>query len=382
MKKPNGPTTAFMSCLFFILLSEMALKLWWPISDPFGRYKQSHYPYSYFRTINPSNVTRYTEVEEGLSGISGKNRITTNNMGFRGDYLTLPKPSHEFRIVMMGGSSTECVYIDEEQAIHTILEKELKKYTSNKDQIIKVYNAGISGDRSDDHIALLVQRIVHLQPDLIILLMGINDLLAAMNNFNYLHFNHIQNQLNWKKLFQLMLTEFQIPRRIYYSFKKIRGKTNEFINMPSKSDYRLKHEKSMQVPLTLKHPRKDLTSYENNLKTIVGVTKAHKIQLVFITQQSTWNSQQDSLVSNWHWMLAIGGKRYKDDVMDKALQEYNKAMKKIASQFSIPVFDLENHLPRTLEYFYDDVHFTVKGAYQTAADLASFIVLEKNLIRL
>lgn len=360
-----------------VVIFELALRFLWPISDPFERYKRSEYPHSYFRSINPPNNIRYTEAEEGLPGISGRNRIVTNNMGFRGPMMVIPKPKDEFRVIMVGGSSTECVYIDEDVAIHTVLGKKLNELIPNQKRVIKVYNAGISGDRSDDHIALLTQRIGHLEPDVIILLMGINDLLAAMNGFDYLHFNQDPILIHGKNLLYFALTEFQVPRRIYYAIKKMAGESTDLINMPSRSDYRIKHTRSLATPETEDRPTVNLKAYENNLRTMGGLLKAHGVRLIFVTQQSTWNSTVDPSVKDWYWMLAIGGKRYQDKYMDDALRSYNVAMKNVAKELSTPVFDLEKYIPRSLEYFYDDVHFTVKGGQYAAQELASFMVKEK-----
>ena len=57
--------------------------------------------------------------------MKGPNVFTTNNMGFRGDELTMPKPANEFRIFMVGGSTTECLYLDDSKALTRVLQNEL-----------------------------------------------------------------------------------------------------------------------------------------------------------------------------------------------------------------------------------------------------------------
>ena len=120
-----------------------------------------------------------TEPEDGLPGVKGPNVFTTNNMGFRGDELTMPKPANEFRIFMVGGSTTECLYLDDSKAITRVLQNELNQQPLNN-LTVKVYNAGKSGDAIDDHCSMIVQRIVQLQHDMIILFAGINDLTRSI----------------------------------------------------------------------------------------------------------------------------------------------------------------------------------------------------------
>jgi lysophospholipase L1-like esterase len=70
---------------------------------------------------------------------------------------------------------------------------------------------------------------------------------------------------------------------------------------------------------------------------------------------------------------------YREDFMDEALESYNDVMRAIAEEHSVPVYDLARSLPKSSDYFYDDVHFNVEGAATAGEGLASFI-LEKQLV--
>jgi len=54
-------------------------------------------------------------------------------------------------------------------------------------------------------------------------------------------------------------------------------------------------------------------------------------------------------------------------------------MRQIAIEHAVPLYDLAKLMPKSLEYFYDDVHFNVKGAHTAGTQLAAFI-LENNLM--
>src|SRR5262249_34797705 len=156
--------------------------------------------------------------EDGLPGMKGPNVFTTNNMGFRGDDLIMPKPANELRIFMVGGSSTECLYLDDARTITRVLQDKLSREPANN-LTVKVYNAGKSGDAIDDHCSMIVHRIVHLQPDVIILFAGINDLTRSMRNYDYLHYLPDTPPDRFRYL-KYLATESQIVRRFYYLFNR------------------------------------------------------------------------------------------------------------------------------------------------------------------
>jgi hypothetical protein len=151
MPRIAGPAIAIIALIVGTLLVETFLAVFAPVPDPYKKYKYFSLN-QFIRSEFPIDYRMVTEVEPGLAGIKGENKFSTNNMGFRGDYLVRPKPKDEFRIFMLGGSTTECIYLDDSQSINAVLQNELRTMT---DKSAKVYNAGKSGDASDDHYQCL-----------------------------------------------------------------------------------------------------------------------------------------------------------------------------------------------------------------------------------
>lgn len=380
-KKYKGPIVSIVTVLICLVILEILLRLFAPISDPYGMIKAEggQYIVSQF----PIHYRLYTQVEEGLPGMKGHSLFTTNNMGFRGDFLSMPKPSDEFRIFLLGGSSTEGLYLDDSQAIHSVLQKDLNEHIP-PDIKVKVYNVAKSGDFSVDHISMIAHRIMHLEPDMIIICCGVNDLTRSIYNFNYLFYDQkirSQKKLSFWRLLKILSTEFQIPRRIYYLARKISPRSEQRLleEISSKSNYKGKIKLRMSAPVSNNKPRTDLVAYRNNLKTIIGICEAHGKKLILITQPTTWNTSVDPRINNWQWMLYRNGVTYREDLMDEAIESLNNVMRQVANKHSVPLYDLARLIPKSSEYFYDDAHFNVKGAYQFGTGLA-FFILEENLI--
>ncbi len=361
-----------------VIFAEAVLWIFFPIGDPYrlwkeGQVVETKYIESQFQP--DQQYLFYPEPE--LSGMGEMARFTTNNLGFRGDNIEQPKPDDEFRVFMVGGSTTECVYLDDTRSVTAVLESYLDQQLSDPAKV-KVYGAGKSGDRSYDHLAMIGQRIIHLQPDLIIVFCGLNDLTAAIYNADYLHLPQADGaRISFADQTKYLLTSFQLPRRLYYVYKGIlKPQTGDDLltSISFKSDYKSKVELRKSSPQTDQPPRTDIAPYSDNLISIVGLAKAHNVRLVLMTQAMTWNSKIDPNVTDWVWGTYKDGVTYREDLMDEAVDTYNDAMREVGIETGIPVFDLALFMPKSLEFFYDDCHFNIKGAEKAATLLGDFLI--------
>src|SRR5262249_39851803 len=106
------------SVLASLVVAETLLRVLAPIPDPYARYKELPGSPSPILREFPANFFLETEAEPGLPGVPvRRRRFTTNNVGFRGGFLARPKPTAEYRVFMVGGSTTECVYLDDTEAV-------------------------------------------------------------------------------------------------------------------------------------------------------------------------------------------------------------------------------------------------------------------------
>ena len=71
---------------------------------------------------------------------------------------------------------------------------------------------------------------------------------------------------------------------------------------------------------------------------------------------------------------------YQDDVypspasLAEAMKNFNSVAKTIAEENNIMITDGESKVPKTLDYFIDDVHYTDKGAAKLAELVAEQII--------
>jgi lysophospholipase L1-like esterase len=355
------------------LLGELALRALSPVPDPYQReWATPNAVNAYIRLEYPRRYSAVTEAEPGLPGVSGRHRFTTNNVGLRGDSLAVPKPADEYRVFAVGGSTTECFYLDDEEALPRVIERELASQRAGGRRI-RVYNAGLSGAASDDHLAMIGQRLVHLEPDLIVVLAGINDLRRGIAGFDYLHFD-VYGPEDWVPAYQRWMMKSQILRRLHYLRVKIDPDPTRIQEQRMlKSTYARRIRLQNATPESDAVPRVDTQSYATNLASVAGIARAHGFRLVFVTQPTSWNSTIDPGARAWHWMRHYQGVTYREAAMDAALEQMNDVMRGFAAGDSTLVYDLAREMPRSLEYFYDDCHFNAAGAAWVGRRLAAFL---------
>ena len=104
--------------------------------------------------------------------IKGKDRH--NSLGYRGDEISIPKPAGEFRIVCLGGSTTYTSEVNDYRKSYPYL---LEEYLHEQGYSnVTVVNAGAGSWSSWESLINFELRVLDLDPDMIIVYHGINDI--------------------------------------------------------------------------------------------------------------------------------------------------------------------------------------------------------------
>ena len=170
---------------------------------------------------------------------------------------------------------------------------------------------------------------------------------------------------------QLLATESQLGRLGYLVLTGSIQRETPDEDEPIETRYSFAVEAQRLAREASGAPSMNLRAYSNNLKTLAGIAQGHAIPMVFITQQTTWNSAVDPKAKDWHWMLRVGDVRYSEESMDAAVELMNDEMRQVADSNGLALYDLARTIPKSSEYFYDDVHFNTRGAALAGEGLAA-----------
>jgi lysophospholipase L1-like esterase len=374
MRIPAGPVIAIVVTVVMLVAAELLLGWLAPFPDPYLAEKRIA---RYVPSAHRPDLELAIEIEDGLPGVDpvhpGRvNLFHTNGYGFRGDALAMPKPADEVRVFVVGGSTTENIALDDTQDMSRLMQERLQdvEHERGGDRTWKVYNAGKSGDRSYDHLAMVSQRIAHLEPDVIVVFAGINDLMAGLFGVDYTHMSPMV--LSRGRLLRLLASDSQLFRRGHAVARRFLRRSDEDVQqtIAFKTNYAEKAELQRGYAVVDETPPTDTLAYAQNLRSIAAVGKAAGARVVFMTQATSWGAPPEAEVVRWQWMRLRRGQTWSLDAMQGTMSRYNDAMREVAATSDAGLVDLPAHVEPTVAYFFDDCHFNVAGARAAALLLA------------
>lgn len=366
------------SVVVALAASEVALAAMAPTTDPYADLKDPAANH-FIRSDRAPDREITVRISDSLPGLPDEATFTTNGFGFRGGAMADPKPEDEFRVFLVGGSTVEGFVLDDSVALHTVMQRELEAARKNDGPVVRIYNAGVSGHRSDDHVSLVSHRLLHLDPDLVVVMAGANDLVAAIHGHDYLHYDRdytaTDERLDGYLLAKMLATELQLPRRLHHALRALRGgREGRIVDGIAYSDYARARERLRSDPVVDELPDVETTAFAENLRTMVGAVRAHGAEAMLATHPSSWDSDVDPGISRLHWLRNQQGTTYAGEAMADGLERFNDATRRVAREMNVALADLAARIPRSSEAFYDDVHFNVRGAELAAQRLAGALV--------
>lgn len=319
-----------------------------------------------FKHLPPDMVREINVVGDILKGISGRQRISTDAMGFR----TTAKPDYSGgapnRIFMIGGSTTEQIFIDDARTTGAILQSSLGRKFGG----VEVINTGVSGLRARQHLDTL-KVIVRFGPKLVVFMMGVND-------WN----NHISQSLaagstaGLMKHFNLLvyfdLARFPLSKAAERLVSLARGRDR--IAAPvevvtENGDFYLgKRDALFKRPQARTfRPETVSADYASTVTDIFRVCRDNGLKCLFTNQPNGYSRQATRPFLRSFWMTPprAGTTQSLDDMIYISAL-YNSWLEKAVCDAGHYFVDLDSKLPKSFEIFYDDVHFNTLGARRVA----------------
>ncbi|MBN2059271.1 MAG: hypothetical protein JW882_02535 [Deltaproteobacteria bacterium] len=304
-----------------------------------------------------------------------------NSLGYRGREITLPKPDGEFRIICLGDSTTYSDQIkDFRFSYPDLLEKELmeKGYSD-----ITVINAGAGGYSSWETLIDFEMRIIDLEPDLITIYPGVNDIHCRFvwpKEF-YLGDNSGRRIANHALIYMPSIWEHSALLRmlsIKMGFLKPHSRISRTLSVASSKYYGdefSKQKKNGIYPsgifreisardMLINNPPRYLI---RNIENIIAIAKFRRIEVLIVTFAYS--------------PLFYDRPRAASEEYVSSYEEHNDILKLIAEETGVHLFDLASLFPKGKEYFVDGRHVNIEGSKLQARLLANFIDEEQLIIR-
>jgi lysophospholipase L1-like esterase len=351
--------------LYLIVVITGALEVILRFYNPFGFRQKGD------AVILPRN-RKMIFTNENIPVIEKQTVHTKNSLGFRGPEM----PQHlseATSIIAVGGSATECFYLNDKNCWTNLLLQALKKH----DTTVWVNNAGYQGHSTYGHFILIDTYIKQLKPDYILLMAGFNEIdrYDIMENESVAKNSKKNTSWGWlKRNSELVNLALNIQRHLMADKFSV---TDGYVNL---KDKKIRHinKSQYQVDSTLKVQLPLIKNYAKRLQKIIDTCLANQMKPVLITQPILYGDGIDSLSGvNLETIEFRAG--YNGLLTWRILEGYNDVTRRLARQNAVPLIDLAKEMPKNSLYFYDICHFTNEGCKQVSNILTT--PMEKILWR-
>ena len=326
-----------------------------------------------------------TAYSQNIKGLKKEIVYERNTLGLRStNKINRVKPDRTIRILCIGASTTDQATQSTEDTWCSLAGEMLQ--SEYKKSVIRIESAsyGRGGIKSTENAAWLYQNIDSLQPDIVVTLLGINDLSW---NGGSTYVPSTVDQLiarNDQGFSKLCLELFQLCRRGMAAVRKIQqirslasGRVVEWHsdNLPERRAF----YRGLPYAEEVKRDPDPLAEFSNAVFWIHDYLSQKGVRLVALGQPVLWNKGMSQAEVNSLWfplMTKNGGMRVDPGWLQVEMAKYNLVQKQAAGKFGFSFVDLDKILPKNSEIFFDDCHFTDFGSQYIAKSIYPFLKIE------
>jgi hypothetical protein len=285
--------------------------------------------------------------------------IYHNSLGFRGDEFVMPKPDGMYRIVVLGGSTSYDIEVDDnEKTFVARLERMLRDDYGIEE--IEVINAGAGGYNSWENLINLEFRVLDISPDLIIFDHGYSDVHCRLVDSTAYRGDNRAMRKPWQTP-DVPFFEHSVFLRILGRLSGLSGKAGiqSFVTAPTymgacSTVHDQRSSDDAFIALLRSNPP---LYFRRNLLNMLAIVQANDIRSVFTT--IAFSTYFEDYVSTPHYR--------------QGLDENNIVIREVAESHGIPLVDMAKMMPKDRKYWTDGRHVNEDGALVKAALLADFI---------
>jgi len=331
-----------------------------------------------------------------MPGIEGVSVYSTTADGIRGRSYREDNPVN---VLAIGGSTTECLYLDDAETWPALLEDELSR--GHPERPVWVGNIGVSGHGAVEHIHHVRYYVSQLRVDAIVVMLGVNDLLPLLRDpegysadsedperFGRFMDNSFHLRPLWDpevpRSFPANLAIWELGRRGYHVakrwWKSNLGDDSILVEDRAGESYVARRRAWLNAPRldTLPDLGPALERFERNVRELVATAKAQGVAVVLVTQPFIWHASLSPEAERLLWMAYRGDKRrpdgrYSPAVLERAMRAFNDRTRAVCADSAATCVDLAREMagPEREAYFYDGVHLNERGSRVASTLLAA-----------
>jgi len=248
-----------------------------------------------------------------MPGINGSSLFSVNSEGMRGDPYFL---KYDYKIIAVGGSTTECLYLDQSESWPYLLQSILQNRANFK---VFVGNIGKAGNSTREHyyqIRYLLEQYPDI--DLVLLLVGVNDLQLYLCDPSYKPFDFTdpaQKAKTIKRAFAIQYDDNYVPfykqTAIWRSWRYLKNKFVANVRVQDNvgdwlNEVRKYRKNAKKIISELPDITIGLEEYRKNINKIIDLIKEKNVRLILMTQPVMWDREISNEFEELLWTGGIG----------------------------------------------------------------------------
>lgn len=244
----------------------------------------------------------------------------------------------------MGGSTTHCHYLPDDRTWPSRLGDRLGVWLNN---------AGINGQSSESHLVLLQSYITLMQPDMVLFLVGVNDM--GRSDFTPVRFVARANgPLGRASRHSALLAS------VLHMVRMHSEASAGVMNLP-RIDLEERAKATGPFDESTEVSREKLDAYEDRLHALVTLSRAHDIEPVLLTQPALYGPATDD-VTGVDLGAMQGAGNYSGRAAWARLEQFNDRTRALAIREGVLLVDLAREFPKSSRFYQDLIHYSDEGA--------------------
>lgn len=336
--------------------------------------------------VLPRNIT-YRTPNRNIPKLDPLIVNTRNSLGFRGPGRP-PDYADRLTIITVGGSTTECFFLNDDKTWPFLLEKRLQAVIP----AVWLNNAGLDGHSTVGHLALLNQIVAPLKPKVVLFLVGANDVgRESENNFDKYFMGHAYASGNSPRILFYRFSEhselISLALNLFRAYRaQAQGLSHRELVLAQLP--RVDGPSPEAIEMLKKEHAPYLAGYAGRIASLVEACRRNSIEPVLITQPALYGAGIDPTtgvdLGAVGIAFGINGMGHASLHPDGAsngrtewmiLEWYNDVTRRVGQAQNVKVIDLAREMPKDSQYYYDFFHYTNAGA-RKIAELVSTPMLQ------
>jgi hypothetical protein len=286
----------------------------------------------------------------------------------------IPSKIHDnpqLTFVFLGGSTTECCYVEEENRFPYLVGRLVEKKTGLRTDS---YNAGTGGNTSLHSLDALLNKVIPVKADIVIMMHNINDLAVLFFEKTFWTKNPYRSPLveikpsfksamkNVEESFHMMrdLTIPHLSRQLKNLYSYTIGKSSKTDEFKQARGHKIQVDKPLLV-----------SEFSMNLQTFINICRARKITPMLMTMPNRLKDHPDPFILSAARDTVENGTGLNYEGFKDLFDLFNQTIREVGAANGVLVIDLDRKVPQEKEMMYDFVHLNDAGSRYASEIIAA-----------